>query len=144
MNPLSHFLAITVSLLALLPLGQAQNPEAPTTTEPSGHYLVTLELAGEPARINVEVQGKTVKCVKSTIPELEGMEGEIITFRTQGRVLPGVESGGYLVRMRNANRAMSQIWIFRKDGRAAVREIPDRGEMQSAIPVKDDTLELTK
>jgi hypothetical protein len=30
----------------------------------------------------------------------------------------------------------SQLWIFRKDGAAAIREVPDRGEQQSAVPVK--------
>jgi hypothetical protein len=38
----------------------------------------------------------------------------------------------------------SQFWVFRSDGSAAVKEVPDRGERQTAIPVHDDSIEPPK
>jgi len=38
----------------------------------------------------------------------------------------------------------SQFWLFQKDGTAVVKEVPDRGEKQIAVPVADDSLALPK
>ena len=57
----------------------------------------------------------------------------------QGKI-QNMKSGVFLIRFQNNQGAMSQVWIFRKDGTAGVRELPDSGELQSAVPVKDDSL----
>ena len=101
---------------------------------PDGRYLVTLEIAGGKPRINVEVKAGTVKSIKASDAEFEGLEGGVEAMR------PGI----FVIRMRNQRHTISQVWVFRKDGSAAVREIPDRGEMQTAVPIKGDALELPK
>lgn len=143
--PMTRILAplfAAVVALNLLALVRAQ--DAKPAEPKAGNYLLTLEMGEKKPRINVEIQGKAIRSVKSTDPELEGMKGEILAFKTQGRVIPSVDAGAFLVRMRNDKHAMSQLWIFRKDGSAAVREVPDRGEMQSAVPVKEETIEVPK
>jgi hypothetical protein len=92
-----------------------------------GNYLVTLD-GGK--LMNVAVKDGKATCVKSSDPGLNGMQGSI----------QNMKSGVFLIRFQNSQGAMSQVWIFRKDRTAGVRELPDSGELQSAIPVKDDSL----
>jgi hypothetical protein len=98
---------------------------------PDGNYLVTLE--GDKL-MNVAVKAGKATCVKSNDPGKKGMQSAIQTMK----------SGVFLIRFQNNQGAMSQVWIFRKDGTAGVRELPDSGELQSAVPVKDDSLTPTK
>lgn len=80
--------------------------------------------------MNVSVKDAKATCVRSSDPGLKGMEGAI-----------QVRKGGvFLIRFHNQQATMSQVWIFREDGTAGVRELPDAGELQSAVPVKDDSL----
>ena len=92
-----------------------------------GNYLVTLD--GDKL-MNVAVKDGKATCVKSSDPGKQGMKG----------MIQNMKSGVFLIRFQNNQGAMSQIWIFRKDGTAGVRELPDSGELQSAVPVKDDSL----
>jgi len=102
---------------------------------PEGNYLVTLELNGKQERLNVKVEGNRAKCVNSTDASFQGIEGQIQSLQK-----PGV----FGVRFRAPTGMMSQIWIFRPDGAAAIRESPDRGEQQSAVPVSGNSIELRK
>ena len=103
---------------------------------PEGNYLVTLELNGKQERLNVKVDGNKAKCVNSSDPALKNIEGEFRPHPQQG--------GIFVVTFRTPRGAMTQIWIFRPDGAAAIRENPDRGEQQSAVPVSGNSIEAPK
>mgnify|MGYP003575045965 FL=1 len=103
---------------------------------PEGNYLVTLELNGKRERLNVKVEGNKAKCVNSSDPALKNMEGE---FRPHPQ-----QAGIFAITFRAPRGAMTQIWIFRPDGAAAIRENPDRGEQQSAVPVSGNSIEAAK
>lgn len=97
---------------------------------PDGHYLVNLELEGKEVWLNLKVKDQQAECVKSSDQMLKGLQGR---FRQLG-------IGTFLLQLQNESYRASQVWIFRKDGSAAIRESPDRGEMQKAIPVDSDTI----
>lgn len=103
---------------------------------PDGNYLVTLELNGKQERLNVKVQGNKAKCVNSSDTSLKNMEGE---FRPHPQ-----QNGIFVISFRAPTGSMTQIWIFRSDGAAAIRENPDRGEQQSAVPVTGNSIEAPK
>lgn len=93
-----------------------------------GNYLVTLD-GGK--LMNVAVRNGKATCVRASAPNLKGMLGAI----------QAMKSGVFLIRFQNDQGvSMSQVWIFREDGSAGVRELPDSGELQHAVPVKDDSL----
>lgn len=96
-----------------------------------GNYLVTLD--GNKV-MNVEVKDGKATCVNANDAGLREMQGSV----------RALDSGVFLIRFQNNRGAMSQVWIFRKDGTAGVRELPDSGELQSAVPVKGDTLDAPK
>ena len=102
---------------------------------PEGNYLVTLELNGKQERLNVKVEGNKAKCVNSSDASLKNIEGQFQQLQQ-----PGV----FGARFRTRNGVMSQIWIFRSDGAAAIRESPDRGEQQSAVPITGNSVEPPK
>lgn len=92
-----------------------------------GNYLVTLD-GGK--LMNVAVEDGKATCVRSSDPGLKGIQGGI----------QAIKGGVFLIRFKNEQGAKSQVWIFRENGTAGVRELPDSGELQSAVPVKDDSL----
>lgn len=98
---------------------------------PEGNFLVTLE---DKRLMNVEIKNGKATCVKTSDPGLKGMQGDI----------QRLQNGVFLIRFRNAHGIMSQVWIFKKDGSAGVRELPDGGELQSAVAVKGDSLTPSK
>ena len=102
---------------------------------PEKNYLVTLELNGKQERLNVKVEGNKAKVINSSDQALKAAEGQFRPHPSQ----PGV----FAVTLQTKQGAMTQIWIFRPDGTAAIRENPDRGEQQSAVPVKGDSVEPT-
>ena len=119
------------SLLSLLTL--ADSPSAKIKPEelqiiPDGNYLLTIEHNGKPQRLNLKMQGNRATCVKAEDPSLAQVEGRFQLHHP----------GAFLGRFRGG--IDSQLWIFRPDGTAAVREVPDRGEQQTAVPVKGDSL----
>jgi hypothetical protein len=101
---------------------------------PEKNYLVTLELNGKQERLNVKVEGNKAKVINSSDQALKAAEGQFQPHPRQ----PGV----FAVTFQTKQGAMTQIWIFRPDGSAAVRENPDRGEQQSAVPVTGDSIDL--
>jgi len=102
---------------------------------PNGNYLVILQLDGQEQRVNIEVKDDSAKCVNSSAPRLNGMEGK---FEPIG-------NGVFRIFFQSdrGHRA-SQFWVFRNDGSAAVKEVPDKGEKQTATRVRDDSIEPPK
>jgi hypothetical protein len=118
--------------------GQPVSNQAMSVAElksvPDGNYLVTLEQEGQIQRLNLLVQGNQAKCVTSSDPKLKSIQGQ---FQLKG-------NGAFIALLKGGEFRASQIWIFRADGAAAIREVPDRGEQQSAVPVKGSSIELPK
>jgi hypothetical protein len=112
---------------------------------PDGNYLMTLELNGKQERANVKVEGNNAKCVNSTDANMKNMEGEfqpVQQKRPDGKIVS--MPGYFTISFQTPRGYMTQLWILRPDGAAAIRESPDRGEQQSAVPVSGSSLELPK
>lgn len=128
-------LSLTIAIaFALCPFQSAGQISIPVQSDvpdmkaiADGNFLVTLD-GGK--LMNVEVKEGKAMCVKSSDPQMKGMQGFIRNLR----------SGVFLIRFENQQAVKSQFWIFRQDGTAGVRELPDSGELQSAVPVKGDSL----
>ena len=126
--------AISLAQPAFKASGRAKLDVSELRTVPDGNYLVTLETSGQPQRLNIKVQANHAMCVKSSDPGLKGIQG---TFQARG-------SGNFLVLFQGGNFRGTQLWIFRSDRTAAIREVPDRGEQQTAVPVTGDSIDLPK
>jgi hypothetical protein len=100
---------------------------------PAGHFLVNLQVDGKERLLNLKVSGNAVECVTSDDARFKGLRGE---FQLIG-------NGVFLVFFRNDNHRASQYWLFQSDGSAVVREVPDRGEKQRAIPVSDASIDVS-
>jgi hypothetical protein len=72
--------------------------------------------------------------VNSNDARLKGLQGK---FQLIG-------NGVFLIFFQNQNHRASQYWLFRNDGSAVVKEVPDRGEKQTALPATSDSIELPK
>ena len=93
---------------------------------PAGIYEVEFdEGEGKRATVRVSVKGNAATFLKSSLPKFNGLSG---TFELIG-------NGVFLAKLKCAAGYTSQMWIFRPDGSAVVKEIPDRGEEQTARPV---------
>ena len=101
---------------------------------PDGHFLLNLQREGRDRLLNIEVKDAAAKCVNRDEARLKGLHGR---FQLIG-------NGVFLISFQNEHHRASQFWVFRKDGSAAVKEVPDRGEKQVAVPVKGDSLEAPK
>ena len=101
---------------------------------PDGHFLVKLQVGGQERLLNIESKNDSAKCVTTDNPKLKGLRGR---FQLIG-------NGVFLVFFQNENHRASQYWVFREDGGATIKEIPDRGEDQEAVPVDDDSIEPRK
>jgi hypothetical protein len=134
MKPLSVLLCSVFSGFLLCSTTVAQG----VTQMPDGNYLLTVELNGEQQRLNLKIQGGRGKCMKASDPSLANVEGQFQKPDPKFQLPPN----SFLARFRNG--LGSQLWIARPDGSFAVREAPDRGEQQSAVPVKGDSLEVPK
>ena len=98
---------------------------------PAGNYLLNLRAIGAEERwVNIEVKNGRGRCVNSSDSKLKGFEGQ---FEVIG-------NGVFLVVFRNKEYTATQWWLFRPDGTARVKESPDRGEQQRAIPVADQSI----
>ena len=86
-------------------------------------------MEGQERLLNIRVKDNTARCVNSSDPRLKGLQGR---FELVG-------NGVFVIFFRNENHRATQYWLFRQDGSAAVKEVPDRGERQKAGPVKDDS-----
>jgi hypothetical protein len=94
---------------------------------PDGKYSVKLELK--------QLDGEAVGV------ELEAREGRISSSDESGRLgrIQGksqfIGNGVFMVQLQGKGYMATQFWVFRADGSAAIKEIPDRGEKQLAVPV---------
>src|SRR5262245_956624 len=148
MNPLKIVCLVTLLSLSHVFNCKAQSGQNSPTSQspkldlaqlrsvPDGNYLVTLELNGKSERLNLKIQGNRGKCVNSSDPELKGLAAEFQPYPRQ--------DGAFVARLRGGKFVATQLWIFRTDAIAAIRETPDRGEIQSAVPVSGDSIDLPK
>lgn len=130
------------ALIAVPTLTPAQEPAKTTTTTPRldvlqmsevppGNYRVNLQWEGKEHRLNFEVKDNVARCVNSSLPEWRDLKGS----------LKLLANGVYVASLSGEHRRATQYWIFRPDGSAEVREVPDRGEKQIAVPVSGDSIE---
>jgi len=98
------------------------------TSVPDGNYLVRLEIAGQMERLKFSVQSNQVRCTDSSDSKLISLRG---TFESG-------TNGVFLLSLQGREYSGTQVWIFRGDGTASIREVPDRGEQQSASPLLGD------
>jgi hypothetical protein len=89
---------------------------------PTGFYDVQLRYEGKNETAKLSIKENHATFVKSSYTKLEGLSGE---FELIG-------NGVFLARLASKAGGKSQWWIFHPDGSATVREIPDRGEKQTA------------
>ena len=81
-------------------------------------------------RLNLKVADNKLTCVASTDPSLVGITGQ---FGSIGNRV-------YLANLQGQDYGATQFWAFDEEGRAESKEVPDRGEDQQAIRVKDARL----
>jgi hypothetical protein len=98
---------------------------------PAGNYLCNLQIGGLEQKLNFDIIDDELLCVEASERGLIGLRGKAQL----------IGNGVFLVQVRNEEHAASQFWIFGRDGTAVIKEIPDRGEKQKAVPVKGKTLE---
>jgi len=134
-------IGLVLSAVAAFPAGYGQQKAVETPSwapvnvfemkaVPDGNFLVNLQVAGEECRLNFKVKENQAKCVRSSVLRFQGLEGK---FQLIG-------NGVFLVSFANREHRATQFWLFRPEGTAVVKEVPDRGEVQTAVPVQDDTL----
>jgi hypothetical protein len=99
---------------------------------PVGNYVCNLLIAGVDKKLNFDVVDNELLCVEASERGLIGLRGRAEL----------IGNGVFLTQIRNEEHIASQFWVFEKDGTAAIKEIPDRGEKQRAVPVKGKTLEI--
>jgi len=98
------------------------------TEIPDGRYGVRLELKqldGVAREVELVAHGGGLRSAEV----LEGLG------RLEGKVVL-IGNGVFLVQLRGKGYVATQYWVFRADGTAAIKEIPDRGEKQEAVLVK--------
>jgi hypothetical protein len=81
--------------------------------------------------VNVLVKGSGGEFIKSTDAQLVGARGK---FELIG-------NGVFIVFFQNATFRATQFWVFNPDSTAMVKEVPDEGQRQMAVPVKGNSLE---
>lgn len=93
---------------------------------PEGEYEVQLQLSGRNHTVTLAIKNNRADFVKATNNKLDGLSGE----------LELIGNGVFMARLAGDNHRATQYWIFQSDGTAAIKEIPDRGEKQTAKPAK--------
>jgi len=94
---------------------------------PAGSYDVQLQYEGKDQTVKLSIKNNRATFVKSSSSKLEGLSGE---FELIG-------NGVFFARLACKAGGASQWWIFHSDGSATVKEIPDRGEKQTAKPTSE-------
>jgi hypothetical protein len=89
---------------------------------PEGVYEVQLQLSGRNPTVTLAIKNNQAVFVKSEESKLDGLRGE---FELIG-------NGVFMARLAGDNHRATQLWIFHPDGTVVVKEIPDRGEKQTA------------
>ncbi len=126
-----YFCLWAAVVCAALPAAPATGAE-PAKTDvlaleamPDGRYSVTLELKqldGKPATVELTAKDGRLTTDGADHPRLGRVEG-----RSQL-----VGNGVFIVFLSGSGYRATQHWVFKPDGSAVVREIPDRGEKQVA------------
>jgi hypothetical protein len=123
------------SLAALFALSGARAAESPEKTPldvlelktvPDGVYEVRLQLDGAASTVTLALKNNRAAFVKSDAAKFEGLSGE---FELIG-------NGVFMARLAGGSHRATQLWVFKPDGIALVKEVPDRGEKQVAQRVK--------
>jgi hypothetical protein len=94
---------------------------------PAGSYDVQLQSEGKNETVKLSIKNNRAVFVQASSSKLEGLSG--------GFELIG--NGVFLARLACKAGGASQWWIFHPDGSATVKEIPDRGEKQTAKRTSD-------
>jgi len=94
---------------------------------PAGSYDVQLQYEGKNETVKLSIKNNRATFVKSSSSKLEGLSG--------GFELIG--NGVFFARLSCKAGGASQWWVFHPDGSATVKEIPDRGEKQTAKRTSD-------
>jgi hypothetical protein len=89
---------------------------------PEGVYEVQLQLSGRNQTVTLAIKNNQAVFVKSGESKLDGLKGE---FELIG-------NGVFMARLAGDNHRATQFWVFHSDGTVVVKEIPDRGEKQTA------------
>jgi hypothetical protein len=130
-TPLPLFLSLLLGLAGALPAQESKPSPLDVLSlaaVPDGTYRVTLELKQlDGTAATVELAAKEGSLASTTETERFG--------RLQGRTA-FIGNGVFMVQLKGKGYMATQYWVFRPDGTAAIKEIPDRGENQSAVPVK--------
>jgi hypothetical protein len=93
---------------------------------PDGDYSVNLEWWNRKQNLQVRVRDSQIRVLQSSDPALAEMTAEF----QRG------DDGIFSVFFRTRDeQSASQRWIPQKDGTFVIREVPDRGEKQRAVPV---------
>jgi len=95
-------------------------------TVPDGVYEVRLQLDGAASMVTLALKNNRATFVKSDAAKFEGLSGE---FELIG-------NGVFMARLAGGSHRATQLWVFKPDGTALVKEVPDRGENQVAQRVK--------
>jgi hypothetical protein len=124
-------LSLLLSLAATLPAQESKPAPLDVLTlaaVPNGTYRVTLELKQlDGTAAAVELAARDGSLASTTETERFG--------RIQGRTA-FIGNGVFMVQLKGKGYLATQYWVFRPDGTASIKEIPDRGEKQSAVPVE--------
>jgi hypothetical protein len=130
-------LILSIGLAAVIGCSQQQKVDTARVNVltmksiPDGHFLANFQLRGQEQMLNFKFQNGSARCVNSSDPKLKGLQGRF----------EWIGNGVFMVSLQNENYRASQFWVFREDGGASIKEMPDRGEQQEATPVSDDTIE---
>jgi hypothetical protein len=91
---------------------------------PPGVYEVTLQYEGqgEKVKVRLSIKNNQVTLVESSSKKFDGLVGRFML----------IGKGVFRAQLRFRAGTASQYWIFHPDGSATVKEIPDRGEKQTA------------
>jgi hypothetical protein len=112
-------------------LEEAEKQKRPTIAD--GKYAVTLEVDGNPVNNVFLIKNGTATCVKSDeeAPQYP-LLGATATFEPLGESITQ-----FRLSLRGRDYYRSQIWTFLSDGSAIIKEIPDRGEKEKAVIMKE-------
>ena len=94
---------------------------------PTGFYDVQLQFAGENQTVRLAIKGNRAAFVKADVGKLDEVSGK---FEFIG-------NGVFMAQLAGRNHRATQWWIFHPDGTASIKEMPDRGEKQTAKPVNE-------
>ena len=72
--------------------------------------------------VKLAIKNNRATFVKTASSKLEGLSGE----------LELIGNGVFMARLAGNDHRATQWWIFHPDGTASIKEVPDRGEKQTA------------